>query len=87
MSDLFETFDFKTIVVLKYFDISIVDISKIDRRVTFHFDNSENKAKNTWLDFMNGKLSVEPLKFYNYQENIKSLVVELVKGDDIKSSY
>jgi hypothetical protein len=87
MLQTLEVSDFKVMVVLKYFQVSIVDISKQDRRVVFHFDNTDGNAKKIWIDFLNGKLVVEPLLFYNTQENIKSLVMELVKGQNVETSY
>jgi len=81
MEDLIRVKDFYSSVVLRSFDIPLVKLEKNqNRQVTFIFQVPKDKGEQLLKDFWNRKLSVEPRRFIENINELKTRIHEVLEN-------
>lgn len=81
MEDLVKIKDFYSSVVLRSFNIPLVKLEKNqNRQVTFVFQISKDKGEQLLKDFWNRKLSVEPRRFIENINELKTRIHEVLEN-------
>lgn len=81
MENLVRVNDFYSSVVLRSFDIPLIKLEKNqNRQVTFIFQITKDKGEQLLKDFWNRKLSVEPRKFIENINELKTRIHEVLEN-------
>lgn len=81
MENLVRVNDFYSSVVLRSLDIPLIKLEKNqNRQVTFIFQTTKEKGEQLLKDFWNRKLTVEPRKFIENINELKTRIHEVLEN-------